>query len=99
PSASDHRCTSVPASATVSASSHMGFHVVAYGFQSSPWCPKGHYLGRRTVCLGTSAHRLVSTCLSVCLSSTCLSICPSDWLGNPIACASFPASPSLFVDS
>jgi hypothetical protein len=47
----------VPAPATVSASSHMGFHVVTYGFRSSPWCPKGHYLGRCTVCLGTSAHR------------------------------------------
>jgi hypothetical protein len=37
---------------------HMGFCVVAYGFQSSSWCPKGHYLGRCTVCLS-------STCLSV----------------------------------
>src|ERR1700734_95670 len=72
----------------------MGFHVVAYGFQSSPWCPKGHYLGRRTVCLGPSAHRSCFD-LSVCLSP----VCPSDWLANPIACASFPASPSLFVDS
>jgi hypothetical protein len=40
---------------------------------SSPWCPKGHYLGRRTVCLGTSAHRSCFD-LSVCLSITFLSI-------------------------
>src|SRR5436305_7050140 len=56
----------------------MGFCVVAYGFQSSPWCPKDHYLGRCTVCLGTSAHRPcfdLSVCLQpVCLSSTCLSV-------------------------
>jgi len=53
--------------------SHMGFHVVAYGFQSPWWRPKGQYLGRCTVCLGTSAHRPCFD-LSVCLSSTCLSI-------------------------
>jgi hypothetical protein len=64
---------SVPAPAAVSASSHMGFYVVAYGFQSSPWCPKGHYLGRCTVCLGTNAHRPCFD-LSVCLFITCLSI-------------------------
>src|SRR5271156_2021385 len=55
----------------------MGY-VVAYGFQSASWCPKGHYLGHRTVCLGTSAHRPcfdLSVCLQpVCLSSTCLSV-------------------------
>src|SRR3984885_6611715 len=82
----------------------MGFHVVAYGFQASPWCPKGHYLGRRTVCLGTNAHRPcfdLSVCLQlVCLSPVCPSLfCLSDWLANPIACVSFPASPSLSVDS
>jgi hypothetical protein len=82
----------------------MGFYVVACGFQSSPWCPKGHYLGRCTVCLGTSAHWPcfdLSVCLQpVCLSPVCPSLfCPPDWLANPIACASFPASPSLFVDS
>ena len=60
--------------------------------------------GRCTVCLGTSAHRPcfgLSVCLQlVCLSPVCPSLfCPSDWLANPIACASFPASPSLFVDS
>jgi hypothetical protein len=38
-------------------SSSYSFGVVTYGFQSLPWCPKGHYLGRCTVCLGTSAHR------------------------------------------
>src|ERR1700761_1736253 len=74
------------------------------GFQSPPGCPKDHYLGRCTVCLGTCAHRPCFD-LSVCLLSTCLSpacpslFYPSDWLANPIACASFPASPSLFVDS
>ena len=70
--------------------SHMGFHVVAYGFQSPWWRPKGQYLGRCTVCLGTSAHR---PCFdpSVCLQPVCLSFfCPSDWLTNPIAYASFP---------
>jgi hypothetical protein len=48
-------------------SSSYGFGVVTYGFQSSLWCPKGYYLGRCTVCLGTSAHR---PCFdpSVCLS-------------------------------
>jgi hypothetical protein len=77
----------------------MGFYVVAYGFQSSPWCPKGHYLGRCTVCLGTSAHRPCFD-LSICSQPVCPSLfCPSDWLANPIACASFPALPSLFVDS
>ena len=95
PSASERRCTAVPAPATVSASSHMGFYAVAYGFQSSPWCPKDHYLGRCTVCLGTNAHQPcfdLSVCLqSVCLSPVCPSLfCPSDWLANPIACASFP---------
>jgi hypothetical protein len=80
-------------------SSSYGFGVVTYGFQSSPWCPKGHYLGRCTVCLGTSAYRPCFD-LSVCLQLVCPSLfCPSDWLANPIACASFPASPSLFVDS
>src|ERR1700728_2504022 len=73
PSASEHRHTSVPAPATVSASSHMGFYVVAYGFQSSPWCPKDYYLGRCTVCLGTSAHRPCFD-LSVCLSVFNLSV-------------------------
>src|SRR5580704_3761643 len=57
------------------------------------------YLGRCTVCLGTSAHRPcfdLSVCLQpVCLSPVCPSLfCPSDWLANPIACASFPASPT-----
>jgi hypothetical protein len=53
---------------------------------------------RCTVCLGTSAHRPCFD-LSVCLQPVCLSpVCPSDWLANPIACASLPASPSLFVD-
>jgi hypothetical protein len=28
--------------------------IVAYRFQSSAWCPKGHYLGRCTVYLGTT---------------------------------------------
>jgi hypothetical protein len=72
----------------------MGFHVVAYGFQPPPGCPKGHYLGRCTVCLGTRAHRPcfdLSVCLQpVCLSPVCPSLfCRSDWLANPIACASF----------
>jgi len=35
PSASEHRRTSIPAPARFSASSHIGFYVVAYGFQSS----------------------------------------------------------------
>ena len=35
PSASDHRRTSVPAPTRFSTSSHIGFSVVAYGFQSS----------------------------------------------------------------
>jgi hypothetical protein len=84
-------------------SSSYGFGVVTYGFQSSPWCPKGHHLGRCTVCLGTSAHRPCfdpSACLQpVCLSPACPSLfCPSDWLANPIACASFPRL-TLVVDS
>jgi len=72
PSASERRRTAVPAPATASASSHMGFYVVAYGFQSSPWCPRDHYLGRCTVRLGTSAHRPCFD-LSVCLQPVCLS--------------------------
>jgi hypothetical protein len=56
----------------VSVLSHMGFRVVAYGFWSSSWCPKDHYLGHRTVCLGTSAHRPCFD-LSVCLQPVCLS--------------------------
>jgi hypothetical protein len=40
--------------------------------------------------LGTSAHRPVSTCLSVCLRLVCPSLfCRSDRLANPIACAPF----------
>jgi hypothetical protein len=72
-----------------SASSHMGFGVVAYGFQSSSWCPKGQCLGRCTVCLG---HQRSSALFRpVCLSPICPScFCRSDWLANPIACASFP---------
>ena len=58
--------------ATVSTSSHLGFYAVAYGFQSPPWCPKGHYLGCCTVCLVTSAHRPCFD-LSVCLQPVCLS--------------------------
>src|SRR5271156_2569582 len=57
----------------------MGFCAVAYRFQSSSWCPKDLYLGRCTVCLGTSAHRPCFD-LSICLSSTCLSITQSDCL-------------------
>src|SRR2546423_15273541 len=48
------------------------FDVVAYGFQSSSWYPKGHYLGRCTVCLDTSAHRPCFD-LSVCLQPVYLS--------------------------
>src|ERR1700733_4823107 len=76
-------------------SSSYGFGVVTYGFQTSPGCPKDYYLGRCTVCLGTSAHRPCFD-LSVCFQSVCLlPVCPSlfcrsDWLANPIACASFP---------
>jgi hypothetical protein len=74
---------------------HMGFYVVAYGFQSPLGCPKDYYLGCCTVCLGTSAHRPcfdLSVCLQfVCLSPVCPSLfCLSDWLANPIAYASFP---------
>src|SRR3954453_10800452 len=66
----------------VSALSHMGFYVVAYGFQSSSWSPKYHYLGCCTVCLGTSAHRPCFD-LSVCLQPVCPSLfCQSDWLAN-----------------
>jgi hypothetical protein len=55
----------------------------------------GHYLGRCTVCLvrqRSSAYFDLSICLQpVCLSPVCLSLfCRSDWLANPIACASFP---------
>src|SRR2546423_10396590 len=47
-----------------------------------------------TVCLGTNAHRPcfdLSVCPQpVCLSPVCPSLlCRSDWLANPIACASF----------
>src|SRR5271169_3389116 len=49
----------------------MGFCAVAYRFQSSSWCPKDHYLGHCTVCLGTSAHRPCFD-LSVCLQPVCL---------------------------
>ena len=54
--------------------------------------------------MGTSAHRPcfdLSVCLqSVCLSPVCPSLfCRSDWLANPIACASFPHLTLLIVDS
>src|SRR5277367_4769898 len=42
------------------------------GFQSPLQRPKGYYLGRRTACLGTSAHRPCFD-LSVCLQPVCLS--------------------------
>src|ERR1700733_13305951 len=45
------------------------------------------YLGRRTACLGTSAHRPCFD-LSVCLSVFNLSV--YHLIANPIACASFP---------
>src|SRR5271163_5113838 len=41
------------------------------GFQSPLQRPKGYYLGRRTACLGTSAHRPCFD-LSVCLQPVCL---------------------------
>jgi hypothetical protein len=50
----------------------LGSGVVAYGFQSPLWRPKGQYLGRCTVYLGTSAHRPCFD-LSVCLQRVCLS--------------------------
>src|SRR3954453_23442664 len=56
PSASEHRRTSISAPAMVSAL----------------WRPKGQYLGRCTVCLGTSAHRPCFD-LSVCLQPVYLS--------------------------
>jgi hypothetical protein len=90
PSASEHRRISVPAPAMVSVLSHMRF---------------SH---RRSVLrpLFRTLHSLLgyqrpSACfdLSVCLQPVCLSLfCRSDWLVNPIACASFP-SPALSVDS
>jgi hypothetical protein len=56
--------------------------------------------------LGVSALiDLVSTCLSVCLQPCLSPVCPSlscrsDWLANPIVCASFPGlTPPFFVDS
>jgi hypothetical protein len=59
---------------------------------------KDHYLGRCTVCLGTSAHRPVFD-LSVCLQPVYLSLFYRfDWLANPIACISFSRlaqSPSI----
>jgi hypothetical protein len=65
--------------------------VVAYGFQSSSQCPKGHYLGRCTVLFRP-----------VCLSSTCLSITfLSIWLASQSDCLRFfsPPYPPTFVDS
>jgi hypothetical protein len=78
----------------VSMLSHMGFYVVAYGFQSPLGYPKDHYLGRCTVCLGTSAHRPCFDLSVFSLSVYHLSVhhfsVHFDWLANPIACASFP---------
>jgi hypothetical protein len=75
-----------------SASSHMGFYVVAYGFQSV-WCPKGHYLGR---CTGLLRYQLIGLFRPVCPSL----FYRSDWLADPIASASFPClTLPLFVDS
>jgi hypothetical protein len=42
------------------------------GFSHRRGCPKDHYLGRCTVCLGTSAHQPCFD-LSVCLQPVCLS--------------------------
>src|SRR5271154_5119137 len=109
PSASEHRRTSVLAPARFSASSHMGFCAVAYRFQSSPWCPKDHYLGHCTVCLGTSAHRPcfdLSVCLQpVCLQPVCLQpVCLQPVCLSPDSqsdCLRFfsPPRPPPFVDS
>ena len=93
PCAPEHRRTSVSAPAMVSALSHMGY-VVAYGFQSPLWRPKGQYLGRCTVCLGTSAHRPCFD-LSVCLQPVCLS---PDSQSDCLRFFSPPRPPSL-VDS
>src|SRR5436305_5296430 len=82
PSASEHRHTSVSAPARVSAWSHIGY-VVAYGFQSPLWRPKGQYLGRCTVCLGTSAHR-------PCFDLSVFNLSVHHLIANPIVCASFP---------
>src|SRR5271156_6967540 len=72
----------------------MGFCAVAHRFQSSSWCPKDHYLGHCTVCLGTSAHRPCFD-LSVCLQPVCLS--PD----SQSDCLRFfpPPHPPSFVDS
>src|SRR5271155_1939201 len=72
----------------------MGFWAVAYRFQSSSGCPKDHYLGRCTVCLGTSAHRPCFD-LSVCLQPVCLSPDSQSYCLRFF----FPASPTSCVDS
>ena len=89
----------------------MGFGVVAYGFRliwvsvlshmgfGGVAASEDSYIGRCTACMVSSAHRLVSTCLSVFnLSVYHFSI---DLIGWPIRLPAllFPASPSLFVDS
>ena len=71
----------------VSVLSHMGFSLRRSVLKAT-------ILGHCTVCLGIKAHR---PCLdlsvylqSVYLSPVCPLFCRSDWLANPIACASFP---------
>ena len=79
---------------------HMGYVLSHMGHVLSHWVTCYHigvfsrrcsvlkaYLGRRTACLGTSAHRPCFD-LSVCLSVFNLSV--YHLIANPIACASFP---------
>jgi hypothetical protein len=96
----------------VCSSSAMGFGVVAYAFLYCRICvsvlPYLRFSHRRGVLWrlyrmlhgllgGTSAHRPVSTCLSVCLS---VNLSAYHFSIDPIACPSFPRlTLSLFVDS
>jgi hypothetical protein len=90
-SVSEHRRISAPAQARVSASSHTGFsrrRGVLRPLFRTPY--------------GLLRYQRSSACFRpVCLSSTCLSLfCRSDWLANPITCASFSSSSThLFADS
>src|SRR5271156_402525 len=70
----------------------LGYVLSHMGFQSPLQRPKGYYLGRRTACLGTSAHRPCFD-LSVCLQPVCLS---PDSQSDCLRFFSLPQSRSIF---
>jgi hypothetical protein len=75
-----------------SPSSHMGFCGVAYAFPVIVAASEDCHIDAAWSAGCPALIGLFSTCLSVYL----LLFYRSDWLANPIACASFPAEPSLF---